>query len=247
MTAAVAFQTADGVMTVTLNRPAKRNALTHQMLAELLTILTGPARSEIHAIILTGAGGCFSAGADITELTGTTADITFDDTLSEIAAALQDGPFLSIAAVEGPCVGAGFDLACACDARVVSKSSFFELPAIKLGLLYNPSSVARLHAMLPGATLRHLLLLGEKVLGHDATAAGVATLVVENGQTLTVVQTLAHRATASSRALIENKRLVAALDRGDADLVPWQAIRADILGSTERQTALKLAKSRLQR
>jgi enoyl-CoA hydratase/carnithine racemase len=247
MTAAVAMQTVNGVMTVSLNRPAKRNALTDQMLAELRTTLTGSAGSGIHAVILTGAGGCFSAGADIAELTGTTGDIAFDDGLSEIAAALQDGPFLSIAAVEGPCVGAGFDLACACDARVVSKSSFFELPAVKLGLLYNPSSIARLHAMLPGATLRHLLLLGEKVQGRDALAAGVATIVVEDGQTLTVAQALAQRATASSRTLIETKRLVAALDRGDADLAPWQAIRADILGSPERQAALKLAKSKLQR
>ena len=199
----------------------------------------------MRAVVLTGAAVCFSAGADISELAGTTEDLTFDDRMSEIVRALRTGPFLAIAAIEGPCIGAGFDLACACDARVVAPSAFFELPSIRLGLLYNPLSIARIQGILPAATVRRLLLLGERIEGGEAVAAGIATHGAPNGRTLAVAVELAGQLVGNPRALIETKRLLIALEDVAADLSSWQAVRQELLNSSERQAALAAAKSRL--
>ncbi len=245
MTAVLSRDIAGGVLTLTLNRPARRNALSRQLLSDLRVSLTDATTDNMRAVVLTGADACFSAGADISELTGTTEDLAFDDRMSEVVSALRKGPFVAIAAIEGPCIGAGFDLACACDARVAASSAFFELPSVRLGLLYNQFSIARIQRILPAATVRRLLLLGERVGGAEAVAAGIATHGVLNGRTVAVAMELAERLIINPRALIETKRLLTALEDGAADLSSWQAVRQELLDSSERQAALAAAKSHL--
>ena len=245
MTAPLSRDIAAGVLTLTLNRPARRNALSRELLTDLRGALADVITDNVRVVILTGTDACFSAGADISELAGTTEDLAFDDRISEIVRAIREGPFLAVAAIEGPCIGAGFDLACACDARVVAPSTFFELPSIRLGLLYNPLAIARMQRTLPAATVRRLLLLGERIGGGEAVTAGIATHAVEDGQTVTAAVELARRLIDSPRALIETKRLLVMLEQDTADLSAWQAVRQELLGSSERQAALAAAKSRL--
>jgi len=236
----------DRVATVTLNRSAKRNALSRELLRTLRALLADFAADGMRAVVLAGAGGCFSAGADLAELDGTAGDIGFDDTLEEVVGEILSAPYLVLAAVEGACVGAAFDLACACDARVVSSTAFFELPSVRLGLLYNPTAIARLHRLLPPATMRRLLLLGERIPGRDAVAAGIANKLVDETQAVSAAQDIARSVVANPRALCETKRLLRALDDGGVDLAPWQALRKEMLGSAERRTSLAAAKSRLR-
>jgi enoyl-CoA hydratase/carnithine racemase len=245
MTAQLRIETAGGIATLTLDRPSRRNALSRELLKSLKAALTTIVADELRAVILTGAGDCFSAGADLLELQGTPEDVGFDDALTEIAAAVRDGPFLAIAAIEGPCVGAAFDLACACDARVASPKAFFELPAVRLGLLYNPAAIARIQHMLSVGTVQRLLLLGERIDGSQALAAGIVTHLAEEAQTIVTAGEIARRAIASPRALIETKFFLRALEQRPVDLAPWQAIRRELLASPERQAAVAAAKSRL--
>jgi enoyl-CoA hydratase len=234
-----------GVATLTLNRPSRRNALSSEILNSLRSALGRLVADGARALVLTGAGHCFSAGADISELQGTAEDIRFDDSLSEIAGIIHESSFLAIAAIEGPCLGAAFDLACACDVRVISPTAFFELPAVRLGLLYNPTAIARIQRMLPAATVRRLLLLGDRIGGSGALAAGIATHLAEDGRATALANEIACRVVASPRALIESKRLLNALEKGASDLTAWHTIRKELLASPERRVALAAAKSRL--
>jgi|SRR5271166_4166678 len=245
MTSQLRIEIADGIATLTLDHPSRRNALSRELLISLRSALASVVADKLRAVILTGADHCFSAGADILELQGTPEDIGFDDALTEIVAAVRAGPFLAIAAIEGPCVGAALDLACACDARVASPTAFFELPAVRLGLLYNPVAIARIRHMLPAGTVRRLLLLGDRMEGRQALAAGITTHLAEETQTIAVAGEIARRVVASPRALIETKRFLGALEQGASDLASWQAIRMELLASPERQAAVAAAKSRL--
>jgi enoyl-CoA hydratase/carnithine racemase len=182
MTAPLLIEKAANVRTLTFNRPAQRNALSRELLESLRTALASAEADKVSAIILAGATDCFSAGADISELDGTPNDLSFDEALGEIVNAIQNGPFLVIAAIEGACVGAAFDLACACDARVASSTAFFELPAVRFGLLYNPTAVARIQRVLPSATVRRLLLMGGRIDASQSIASGIATHLVDRDQ-----------------------------------------------------------------
>ncbi len=244
MTSSLLSETRDGIATITLNRPSRRNALSRELLTNLREALASAVTHKVKAVILTGAGDCFSSGADLYELTGTPDDAAFDDLMSDIVRAVRDGPFLAIAAIEGPCIGAAFDLACACDARIASPSAFFELPAVRLGLLYNPSAVARIWDGLPPATVRRLLLLGERIEAGEAMSSAIATRLVDKGNTAASALALAHELTRNPRALIETKRLLASLERGIGDLAEWEGVRQELLGSSERRAALAAATSR---
>lgn len=234
------------VLTLTLNRPTRRNAMSRELLTDLRNALVEAVADKMRAVVITGADGCFSAGADISELAGTTEDLAFDDKMSEIVNTLYEGPLLAVAAIEGPCIGAGFDLACACDARVVAPSAFFELPSVRLGLLYNPFAVSRIKRLLPSVTVRRLLLLADRIGGYEAFAAGIATQTADAGQTLAAAVELVRPLIGNPHALFETKRLLAALEEDRTDLSVWQASRRRLLNSSERQAALAAAKSRLQ-
>jgi enoyl-CoA hydratase/carnithine racemase len=246
MTSPLRLEFAGDLVTLALDRPSRRNALSRELLESLHSALADAAAKKLRAAILTGVGHCFSAGADISELKGTAEDIAFDDALAEIVDLVRGAPFLAIAAIEGPCIGAALDLACACDARVAAPTAFFEMPAVRLGLLYNPAAIARLGRMLPAATVRRLLLLGERIEGSQALAAGIATHLAEEARTIAAANEIARRATVNPCALLETKRFLGALEQGPIDLASWQAVRMELLASPERQAALATAKSRLQ-
>jgi enoyl-CoA hydratase/carnithine racemase len=235
-----------GIATLTFDRPARRNALSRQLLECLRSALTRLAPGRLGAVVLTGAGDCFSAGADVSELRGTAEDAAFDDALAEIIGIVREAPFLVIAAIEGPCIGAALDLACACDLRVVSATAFFELPSVRLGLLYNPAAVLRLHRRLPATTVRRLLLLGDRIHASEALAAGIASRLCAAGGAIALANELAGRADCGSRALAESKRLLNALEQGDADPAAWEQIRSELMSSPERRAALAAAKARLR-
>jgi enoyl-CoA hydratase/carnithine racemase len=236
-----------GIATLTLDRPACRNALSRELLAALRAGIGQAVAEATRAIIVTGAGGCFSAGADFSELTGSTADAGFDDALADIVTAIRTAPATVIAAIDGPCMGAALDLALACDLRVASAQAAFELPALRLGLLYNPAAIARLQRSLPANTVARLLLLGERITGPEAAAAGLATHVAAGSSSLASALEMARKLLAfPPRAATETKRLLVALAEGASDVTPWQAIRMDILGSPERRVALAWAKAKKQ-
>ena len=246
MTEQVLVEAADGVATLTLNRPGRGNALSIALLGEFCEAIAAQIAAGVRAITVTGTGGRFSAGADLADLSGTLEDLAVDEAIAGAVTAIREAPVPVIAAVEGACVGAGLDLAFACDVRVASASAFFELPAARLGLLYNPAAVARLRAVLGRPALTRLLVIGERIGAEEALAAGLVSRLVAAGQAARAAVGLAHHAASNgARAMAASKALIAALDAGELDLAQWDEVRAATLSSPERRQAVARARARV--
>lgn len=243
----IALQQRDGLTELTLNAPERRNALDRATLGALAAALDGDAGGS-QALILTGSAGVFSAGADLGELHGTTEDLAFDALLAEVVHAIESQPRPVVAAVDGPCMGAAVELALACDMCVVSAGAFFELPAVKLGILYSPASVARLHSTLPRQALTRLVLMGERLDAQTALRTGLVTMVASEGEALPAARELARAASSGDGdAFAATKQLLRTLDRGDRALDRFEAVRARLVASPSRRAALDAARGRRRR
>ena len=236
----------DGVCTIILNKPGKKNALSLELLADLEQNLEKLQNDEdLRAVILQGADGSFSVGADLADVTGTPADQEIDDQIERVNKLMQSLPVPCLAAIEGPCVGGAVTVALACDALVASENSFFEIPATRLGLLYNPDSVARLHARLGSATLTRLLLFGERLNAQTALQSGMVNWIVPDGSAYEKALEIISKVANSTKAVAATKSLIIALEHGQQNLSDWNKIRNEILGSAERKGAVEKAKKRL--
>ena len=170
------------------------------------------ADDEVGAIVVSGEGRVFCAGADIVELQtldGPMAFAAFVRRLTDTFAALASCPKPSVAALHGAVLGGGLELALACDLRVADATARLGVPEIKLGLLPGAAGTARLPRLLPKAVAKQLLLTGEPLTAHDAHRLGLVNEVVEPGAALDAAVSLAARlAMLAPLALAAAKRLV---------------------------------------
>jgi len=160
------------VALVTIDRPDRRNAVDRDALAGLAAAITAASDANLatRAFVLTGAGGHFCAGADLTGLE----DESFAVTLRSVLQGLREAPFPTIAAVEGAALGAGTQLAIACDLRVAASSARFGIPAAKLGLMVDHWTVQRLALFAGHGPARAMLLAADVLDGDDAVRLGLA-------------------------------------------------------------------------
>lgn len=238
----------DGVCELALDNPRRKNALSLSLLNALKEALAGARDGNAYAVILTGAGDAFSAGVDLADITGTIDDLAVDEAIEQAVHEIQSLPPPVIAAIEGPCVGGAVDLALACDALIASDEAYFEIPATRLGLLYNPHAVRRMRARLSSATLSRLLLFGERLNAETAFRAGLVSCVVPVGCARDKAWEMArHASMGAANAVVATKELLAALDCGETELGRWDRIRVEILSSSERRKAVTRAKKRLGR
>lgn len=156
------------ITVVTLDRPERRNALDHDTLAELTEVLTAAAERPTRVLILTGASGHFCAGADLQGVE----DASFAALLQGVLDLLVNVSFPTIAAIEGAALGAGTQLAVACDLRVATEDASFGVPAGKLGLMVNHWTVQRVETLLGPSTARAVLLAAEVIKGDEARRIG---------------------------------------------------------------------------
>ena len=168
-----------GIVSLFLNRPERRNALSLALLAELSEALSDEIREDTTAFIISGVNGFFSAGGDLSDMTGTPADLRIDDAIEEVTRKIQELPVPVIAAIDGPCMGGAFDLALSCDHRIAATDAFFQVPAARLGLLYNPRAIVRMRQRLGRDGVFRVLVLGERLDAAEARVAGVVSHVVE--------------------------------------------------------------------
>lgn len=152
------------VSLLTIDRPQRRNALDRDALEGLLAAHAASRGARV--LVLTGAGGHFCAGADLTGVE----DEGFTDLLRQVLAVFRDDPRPVLAAVDGAALGAGSQLAVACDLRVATPSARFGVPAGRLGLMVDHWSVQRL-ALLAGAGPARAMLLGAETYGGEEAAA----------------------------------------------------------------------------
>ena len=202
-------ETTDRIATVTINRPDKLNALNGAVLDDLEAAFTGLAvDSSVGAIILTGAGRSFVAGADIGEIAGEAADALerFATRGQRVLRAIERMRKPVIAAVNGFALGGGCELALACHLRIASTKAKFGLPEVKLGLIPGYGGTQRLPRLVGrGAALR-LMLSAEPIDGTEAHRIGLADLLAEPEQLMGAARTftttiLAHGPVAIARAL----------------------------------------------
>jgi enoyl-CoA hydratase/carnithine racemase len=192
----------DGIAWITLNRPDKRNALDSEG-RTLLTAAFGEAAAdnEVRVVVLTGNGGAFSAGVDLSDAPVDERHVLAQDQTA-VAAPLEDFPKPVIAAVDGPAVGGGFELALAADMRVATKRSFFALTEVRIGSLPGSGGTQRLFSAVPSAVAWHLILTGDRLPAQRAYEVGlVSHLIGEETFRDEVVELASRVATAAPLSL----------------------------------------------
>ncbi|MEU9332663.1 enoyl-CoA hydratase-related protein [Streptomyces sp. NPDC048290] len=172
---------ADSVATVVVHHPARRNAMTADMWRALPPLLDRLAADPaVRVLVLTGAGGTFCAGADITGL------LDAPDEARDLAVAAEEAlagfPKPTLAAVRGYCVGGGAQLAAACDLRFAEEGALFGVTPAKLGIVYRASSTRRLVALVGPATAKYLLFSGELIDSARALRTGLVDEVLPEGE-----------------------------------------------------------------
>ena len=170
-----------GTLRVTLTRPQRRNAISLAMwgaLGELFTRLAG--ERHVRAVLVTGAGDHFSAGADIAEFERERGDAEagarYSQQVEACTRAVMALPCPSIAVVSGFCLGGGCGLAMACDFRVAGSDAVFGIPAARLGIIYSITDTRNLVSLVGMQHARELLYTGERI---DAARAAEWGLVDE--------------------------------------------------------------------
>lgn len=172
----LSVEVVDRIATVTINRPDKLNALNARILDELDGVLTAFATDRnVAAVILTGAGRAFVAGADIAEIAAN--DVAGLERLSAhgqaIFTRIERLPKPVIAAVNGFALGGGCELALACHIRVASEHAKFGLPEVKLGLIPGYGGTQRLPRLIGKGRALRMILSGEQIDAVEAYRLGV--------------------------------------------------------------------------
>ncbi|MBI5210261.1 MAG: enoyl-CoA hydratase/isomerase family protein [Elusimicrobia bacterium] len=172
---------ADAVLTVTMDRPKAMNALNTRFFQEMDDLVASVgARSDLRALVLTGAGKAFVAGADIAEMVGmdSEAGSKFSAMGQKTFRGLEECPLPVIAAVNGYVLGGGCELAMSCDFRVASTAAKFGQPEVNLGLTPGYAGTQRLARLVGAGNALFLLLTGEMISAEEALRMGLVQKVV---------------------------------------------------------------------
>jgi enoyl-CoA hydratase/carnithine racemase len=208
------------VAVLTIDRPEKRNAMTAAMWAALPGVLAALAGDpEVRALVVTGAGPSFCAGADISDLLSGAdpddpmADVRRDNLAAQ--AALREFPKPTVAMIRGHCIGGGVEIAASCDLRFADPTAVFGVTPAKVGIVYTPSSTKALIDLVGPSMTKYLLFSGELIDAPTALRTGLVDRVVAEGELEREVRrfadVLASRSALSQRA---TKEVVADLTAG---------------------------------
>ncbi len=166
----------DGIATLTINRPEKRNAMNNECYSELNDFMSYAETSDdIKVIIITGAGDkAFVAGADITAIATATGPTNMKGSSKGALLKMENSMKVIIAAVNGFAFGGGFELALACDIRIASENALFGLPETGLGLLPGAGGTQRLSRLAGIGVAKDVILGGRIITAAEAPSLGIA-------------------------------------------------------------------------
>jgi len=174
------------ISTVTLDRPERRNAFSTELMREMIRCAQElSARNDLDAVLVTGAGGCFSAGADLKDPSRWAGGAPLLEQREiaglgfRMARAWEELPQITIAAIEGYAVGGGLALAVALDWRVMARDAFVSLPEISLGIPLTWGTLPRLVNLAGPAKAKRLAILGERIGAEQALAMGLVDELCE--------------------------------------------------------------------
>lgn len=159
------------VITIELQRPERRNALNTELVDATRAAVESAAAADVRAIVLTGQGTVFCAGAD---LSGDVFAANFPEKAIALNKAIDAAPVPVIAALNGPAIGAGVQLAMVCDLRVVTPDAYFQFPIARYGLALDNWSIRRLSSLAGYGRARAMLLAAEKLDAQTALMTGMA-------------------------------------------------------------------------
>jgi enoyl-CoA hydratase/carnithine racemase len=216
---------AEGVVRLTIDNPAKRNALDHAILDAITATLAelGGSGSQARCVIVTGAHGMFSAGYDIGEIP----DEEFEERAEALVAhpfteaieALEAFPHPTLAALPGHTIGGGLELALTCDLRVASDGIKLGMPPAKLGLVYSHTGLRRFIDAIGAPHTRELFLLGRYIDTPTALSWGLVNRVVPGDELeSTAIDLAGEMARNAPLSQSGNKRVIAALLRAQGEL-----------------------------
>ena len=194
------IQTRGPVACWTLNRPAKRNALSRQLLAELERAVTQTAtNASVRVVVLAAEGTVFCAGHDLGEMIGCARDNYYDlfALCSRVMLGLRRLPQPVVARVQGTATAAGCQLVAACDLAVAAEGAMFATPGVKIGLFCTTPMVPLVRAVPPKAALE-MLLTGKAITARRALELGLVNRVVAGEELDAAVQELVDSLLASS-------------------------------------------------
>ena len=210
---------AEAVARLTLNNPEKRNPLDHEVLDALAAALPALAAGiETRCVLITGAGGAFSAGYDI----GAIPDETFERDAEALVAhpfhaameAVSAHPYPVVAALNGHCLGGGLELAVRCDLRICARRAKLGMPPARLGLIYGHTGLERFIDVIGVAYTKELFLTGRNVDADRAAEIGLVNHAVDDdeleGASLRLAADIAANAPLSMSG---NKRAIETLAR----------------------------------
>ena len=192
---AIRYELADGIATITLNRPAVHNAMNERMREELTACFGELARSEdARVIVVTGTGErAFSAGADIREFVAPQVPVRFRDGRRRVdfRAAMDRCPQPIIAAIRGFALGGGLELALACDIRIAGEDSQLGLTEVNLAIIPGGGGTQRLPRVVGRGKALEMILTGVRIDAREALRIGLVERVVPATEVLSSAQALA--------------------------------------------------------
>lgn len=199
MTQALLIRREGGVLILSNNNVAARNALSPEFYAAVVSALADAAAdASIGAVVLTGEGGHFCAGGDLRQL-AKRRELPVEERreklegLHDLIRTVRDCPKPVIAAVEGAAAGAGLSLALACDMLVAAKNSVFSVAYVKVGLTPDGGATAFLSEFVSRQVLTELCLTGERISGERLSQLGAVNRLAEPGQAIVLALALAQQ------------------------------------------------------
>ena len=171
----------DGVAVMTLNRAKQRNALSKALRSDLTNCLKDLAKdADIEAVVITGSGDVFCAGFDLKELSKDSQEEIFSDA-KVYHHTVHTFTKPTIAAINGPAMAGGMDLAFMCDIRLGCHTSEFGQPQIRMGI---PASYDLMRSVAGESVARHLCLTGSKLTAQEALSSGVISKLYDDQEQL---------------------------------------------------------------
>jgi enoyl-CoA hydratase/carnithine racemase len=206
------------IATITLNRPEKRNALSRALLGELTdAIVTARDRKEVRCIVLAGAGPSFCSGRDLADMREANRGSAqrertwgrHEGSAMGIVKLLRDAPQITIAKVQGYCLGGGLVLVNACDLAVAADDAKLGMPEIIRGSYGSSATPTLFHSRLPLKTAFYISLTGRNLSGVEAARVGLVSRSAPSDELDAVVGALAEEIASRNPAALEHAKIAA--------------------------------------
>jgi len=205
------LETNNSIAVLTMSRPQAMNALNSNFFSEMNEMLSEfEKRNDIKAMILTGEGKAFVAGADISEMSNMNSSQGFEFSKKgqSIFSRIENLPFPVIAAVNGFALGGGCELAMSCDIRIASTYAKFGQPEVNLGLIPGYAGTQRLPRFIGLSNALYLLLTGDMINADEAFRLGLVQKVVEPDKLMDEAMAIANKIASKGTIAVKKAKAV---------------------------------------